>query len=103
MHAIAKDKEVGHRHQLELEAEDKQKLQLQQSTMPNNNNANDADLLFRVAGGVLRAVKANMVLKLFCCLLIDTIGFATYLLPGIGELGDVAWAPIQAVLLLYLF
>lgn len=30
-------------------------------------------------------------------------GFASYLIPGVGEVGDFAWAPFQAFLLMELF
>ena len=38
-------------------------------------------------------------MKLLLCIFIDLIGMSTYALPGIGELGDIAWAPIQSVLI----
>ena len=28
----------------------------------------------------------------------DAIGCATYVLPGIGEFGDIIWAPISAII-----
>jgi len=37
--------------------------------------------------------------KLAVSLLIDAIGSFSYLIPGVGEAGDIAWAPIQGVLL----
>ncbi len=36
---------------------------------------------------------------LICSILIDLIGFFSYLLPGIGESFDLIWAPISASLL----
>jgi hypothetical protein len=33
---------------------------------------------------------------LLFCLLMDLIGYATYLLPFIGEWGDIIWAPVSA-------
>ncbi|CAE7904272.1 unnamed protein product [Symbiodinium necroappetens] len=42
-------------------------------------------------------------LKLLICLAIDLAGDATFLLPGLGELGDVAYAPLEAVALRFLF
>jgi len=33
---------------------------------------------------------------LIFCLLMDLIGMATFALPGIGEFGDLVWAPISA-------
>jgi hypothetical protein len=35
---------------------------------------------------------------LFFCILMDAIGCATYILPGIGEFGDIIWAPISAII-----
>ncbi len=32
------------------------------------------------------------------CILMDAIGCATYILPGIGEFGDIIWAPISAII-----
>jgi hypothetical protein len=41
--------------------------------------------------------------KLLFCILIDLGGDASFLLPGVGEVEDVAWAPISAYLLNLLF
>ena len=41
--------------------------------------------------------------KLLICILIDLIGMLTYLLPVAGEAGDLAWAPISALLINQLF
>jgi len=41
----------------------------------------------------------EVLMKLFFCIIIDLIGMATYLVPGFGELGDIAWAPIQTGLI----
>lgn len=30
------------------------------------------------------------------CLLMDALGYATYALPVLGELGDLVWAPVSA-------
>ena len=30
------------------------------------------------------------------CILMDVLGYATYAIPGLGELGDIIWAPISA-------
>ncbi len=32
------------------------------------------------------------------CLLMDAIGCATFLVPGIGEFADILWAPISAII-----
>ena len=42
-------------------------------------------------------------LKLGASVAIDGLGVATYLLPGFGEAGDAAWAPISAVLVQALY
>jgi hypothetical protein len=36
--------------------------------------------------------------SLLFCLLMDVIGAATYLLPGLGEFGDILWAPVSAII-----
>ena len=41
--------------------------------------------------------------KLIICIAIDFLGDASYVIPGIGELEDVAWAPLSAFLLSKLF
>ena len=33
----------------------------------------------------------------------DLLGCASYLLPGIGELTDIVWAPISAIIFLIMF
>ncbi len=33
----------------------------------------------------------------------DLIGYASYALPGLGELGDIVWAPISAIIFYRLF
>ncbi|KAJ1457973.1 hypothetical protein M885DRAFT_437465 [Pelagophyceae sp. CCMP2097] len=41
--------------------------------------------------------------KLVLCLLIDLVGVSSYALPVAGEVSDIAWAPVSAVLVQYLF
>lgn len=36
--------------------------------------------------------------SLLFCILMDVLGYATYAIPGIGELGDIIWAPISAII-----
>ncbi|RXK60750.1 hypothetical protein ESA94_09815 [Lacibacter luteus] len=36
--------------------------------------------------------------SLLFCLLMDGIGYATYAFPVLGELGDVLWAPVSAII-----
>ena len=39
--------------------------------------------------------QSNSVSLAFC-LLMDALGYATYAIPVLGELGDLVWAPISA-------
>ena len=59
--------------------------------------------ILRLVYQVLVFVRSNYILKLFACVLVDAIGFSSFLLPGIGELGDVGWAPLQAWFLYFMF
>ena len=34
--------------------------------------------------------------SLFFCIVMDLIGYATYAIPVLGELGDILWAPVSA-------
>ena len=49
------------------------------------------------------AAAAAKWLKLAFSVVIDLLGVATYLVPGVGELGDVAWAPTSALLVQALY
>ena len=40
---------------------------------------------------------------LWLCILLDLIGMLSYVVPGMGELMDVVWAPISAFLFSMLF
>lgn len=42
-------------------------------------------------------------LKLVGCIIIDGIGYLSYLLPVFGEISDVIWAPISAISIFALF
>ena len=59
--------------------------------------------LTRLLVYVAQTVRASTILKLFVCFIVDIIGFASYLIPGLGELTDIAWAPMQAFFLHYMF
>ncbi|MEC5147846.1 hypothetical protein [Chitinophaga sp. 212800010-3] len=41
--------------------------------------------------------------SLWICILMDLIGCASYAVPGLGELSDVIWAPISALILYRMF
>ena len=36
--------------------------------------------------------------SLVFCLIMDLIGYATYAVPFLGEIGDIVWAPISALI-----
>ena len=40
---------------------------------------------------------------LWLCILLDLIGMLSYVVPGMGELMDLVWAPISALLFSILF
>lgn len=37
------------------------------------------------------------------CIIMDVLGFATYAIPGLGELGDIVFAPISAIVFYMMF
>jgi len=45
----------------------------------------------------------NPLLLLIFSLIIDIIGYFSYIIPGFGELIDVVWAPISAALLYQMY
>ena len=51
----------------------------------------------------LAQVPTEQWLKLLICIALDLAGDATFLLPGLGELGDVAYAPVEAFALRFFF
>ena len=36
--------------------------------------------------------------SLLFCILMDALGMLTFTIPGVGEFGDVIWAPISAII-----
>jgi hypothetical protein len=73
-------------------------------------------LFDQVFAGAARQVKAAVTptaqpadistsawVKLLFCIMVDLIGDSSFLLPGVGELEDVGWAPISAFLLSQFF
>ena len=36
--------------------------------------------------------------SLVFCILMDLIGYATYAVPFLGEIGDILWAPVSAII-----
>ncbi|WP_040249258.1 hypothetical protein [Psychroserpens mesophilus] len=45
----------------------------------------------------------NKYKKLALSILFDAIGYITFLIPGIGEFGDIIWAPASAWLMTKLY
>ena len=45
----------------------------------------------------------NKYKKLALSILFDAIGYITFLIPGIGEFGDIFWAPVSAWLMTKLY
>ena len=41
--------------------------------------------------------------SLIFCILMDLVGYATYSIPVLGELGDVIWAPISSMIFMATF
>ncbi|MBC7641405.1 MAG: hypothetical protein H7174_03565 [Flavobacterium sp.] len=48
-------------------------------------------------------LQKNKMLKLFLGIIFDFIGMISYIIPGIGEMFDVVWAPISGFLLLKMY
>lgn len=42
--------------------------------------------------------KSNRSPSIVFCLLMDLIGYATYAVPLLGEIGDIIWAPVSAII-----
>jgi len=53
--------------------------------------------------GLSKACSPSQMAKLLACIGLDVMGNATYLLPGVGEGVDIAYAPAQAVALKMMF
>ena len=50
-----------------------------------------------------RHIPSDAWLKLFLCIFIDLLGTSSFVLPVVGELEDIAWGPVSAVAVKYLF
>lgn len=48
-------------------------------------------------------VTTNNKPSLLICVLMDLAGYATYAIPGLGEFGDIVWAPISGIIFFKLF
>ena len=56
-----------------------------------------------VAAPMAAEISQSAWIKLIFCIMIDLASDASFLLPGIGEIEDLAWAPVSAYLLNFLF
>ena len=41
--------------------------------------------------------------SLIFCILMDLVGYATYAIPLLGEIGDIIWAPISSLIFMSTF
>ena len=41
--------------------------------------------------------------SLIFCILMDLVGYATYAIPFLGEIGDIIWAPISSLIFMSTF
>ena len=41
--------------------------------------------------------------SLILCIILDVIGYASFAIPGLGELSDVVWAPISGMIFYRMF
>lgn len=48
-------------------------------------------------------MNTNKTSSLLFCILMDIIGYATYTVPVLGEVGDVIWAPVSALIFYRMF
>jgi len=48
-------------------------------------------------------VRSDSTLLLYACLLVDFIGFCSYLILFLGEITDLYWAPFAGLFLQYMF
>lgn len=52
---------------------------------------------------IIRKFNREKILKLVAAILIDSIGYLSYLIPGLGEVADAFWGSISAILIFILF
>ena len=58
----------------------------------------------KVTAQVIRPdISSSAWFKLLFCIMIDLVGDSSFILPGVGELEDVGWAPISAFILSQFF
>jgi hypothetical protein len=45
----------------------------------------------------------NMVNKLILSLAVDFVGMSSYIVPGAGQISDIGWAPLSALIIHHLY
>lgn len=48
-------------------------------------------------------MKMNRYKKLVLCILLDAVGYVSFIIPGVGEFSDAVWAPISAWIMIKLY
>jgi hypothetical protein len=51
----------------------------------------------------MKEQKTVFVPHIAICIIMDIIGMATYAFPGLGEFGDIVWAPLSGYIFFKLF
>jgi len=59
--------------------------------------------LFLKPSGLKPTIQDQPLPSLAACLVMDLLGYASYAIPILGELLDLAWAPISALIYLKMF
>ncbi len=57
---------------------------------------------FFITSSIMKTAK-DFLPNIAICIVMDLVGMFTYILPGVGEFGDVVWAPISAMIFYKLF
>jgi hypothetical protein len=47
--------------------------------------------------------KWNMVNKLILSVAVDFVGCSSYIVPGAGQISDIGWAPLSALIIHHLY
>lgn len=51
----------------------------------------------------MNTMNLNKHQKLFLSILLDAVGYASFIIPGVGEFTDIVWAPASAYLMTKLY
>lgn len=74
-----------------------------ESKMRDQSSAAAATVSSQNSQGAARGITWDQWVKLLLCVLIDAVGDSSFLIPGVGEIEDIAWAPISAFLVRKIF